>query len=143
MKQVKRRSDCPLSFALDIFGDKWSLLIVRDIMFRGKTSYGEFLESEEHIATNILADRLTLLESAGIIEKTTDTKDKRKDIYTLAQKGIDLLPALIEITLWSAKYDPKTATPKEFLVRAKNNREKLIKQIKDGLKQGKFLREQK
>jgi len=139
----KRRSDCPLSFALDIFGDKWTLLIVRDIMFRGKTSYGEFIESEEHIATNILADRLALLESAEIIEKTADTKDKRKDIYTLTQKGIDLLPALIEITLWSAKYDSKTATPKEFVTQAKNNREELIKQIKDGHKQGKFLREQK
>jgi len=139
MKQVKRRSDCPLSFALDIFGDKWSLLIVRDIMFRGKTSYGEFLKSEEHIATNILADRLALLESAGIIEKTSDTKDKRKDIYTLAQKGIDLLPSLIEITLWSAKYDPKTATPKEFLARARKDKTALIKEIKANLKRNKFL----
>jgi len=142
-RKSKRRSDCPLSFALDIFGDKWTLLIVRDIMFRGKRSYGEFLDSEEHIATNILADRLALLESAEIIERTADTKDKRKDIYTLTQKGIDLLPALIEITLWSAKYDSKTAAPKEFVDQAKKDREQLIKQIRDGLKQNKFLREQK
>jgi len=142
-RKSKRRSDCPLSFALDIFGDKWTLLIVRDIMFRGKRSYGEFLESEEHIATNILADRLTLLESTGIVDKNANAKDKRKDIYTLTKKGIDLLPSLIEITLWSAKYDPKTATPKEFVDQAKKDKEQLIKQIRDGLKQNKFLREQK
>lgn len=135
----KRRSDCPISFALDIFGDKWSLLIVRDIIFRGKTSYGEFLESEEHIATNILANRLALLENAEIIEKTAHTKDKRKDIYTLTRKGIDLLPMLLEVSLWSAKYDPQTGAPKKFVSQLKKDKKRLIEQIRVGIKKNKFL----
>lgn len=139
VSKSKRRSDCPISFALDIFGDKWSLLIVRDIVFRGKASYGAFLKAEEHIATNILADRLALLESAGIIEKTANTTDKRKDIYALTRKGIDLLPVLLEISIWSAKYDPKTGAPREFISQARKDRECLIKQIKHDIKRNKFL----
>lgn len=139
MRQVKRRSDCPIGFALDIFGDKWTLLIVRDLLFFGKVSYGDFLNSEEGIATNILADRLETLERVGIVKKRDDTANKTKFIYSLTTKGIDLLPALIEIIIWSAKYDPKTGAPKEFVAQAKNNREKLIKQIRAALKQNKVL----
>ena len=132
-EKSKRRSNCPISFALDIFGDKWSLLIVRDIVFRGKTSYGEFLESQEHIATNILANRLARLENAGIIKKIANTKDKRKDIYMLTQKSIDLLPVLLEISIWSAKYDPKTGAPREFISQARKDRTHLINKIKTNL----------
>lgn len=139
MRQVKRRSDCPIGFALDIFGDKWTLLIVRDLLFFGKVSYGDFLNSEEGIATNILADRLETLERVGIVKKRDDTANKTKFIYSLTTKGIDLLPALIEIIIWSAKYDPKTGAPKEFVAQAKNNRERLIKQIRAALKQNKVL----
>ena len=143
MKKSRRRSDCPLSFALDIFGDKWTLLIVRDLLFRNKVSYGDFMSSEEGIATNILADRLEMLECSNIVKKERDTTNKTKFIYSLTEKGIDLLPSLIEITLWSAKYDLKTATPKEFVAQATKNREKLIKQIRDDLKENKFLFDQK
>ena len=132
-----RRSNCPINFALETFGDTWSLLIIRDLMFFGKTYYGDFLKSEEHIATNILADRLFRLEKVGIIEKIPNPNDKRKDAYRLTEKGVDLLPMLLEIIAWSAKYDPKTAAPKEFVAQAKNNRDKLIKQIKTGLKRNK------
>lgn len=135
----KRRSDCPISFALDIFGDKWSLLIVRDIVFRGKTTYGDFFKSKEHIATNILADRLALLVRAGIIRKTASTKDKRKDIYSLTQKGIDLFPVLLEVSIWSAKYDPRTGAPRAFISKARKDRKYLIKQIKNDIKHNKFL----
>ncbi len=138
MKQVKRRSDCPINFALEIFGDRWSLLVIRDLMFRGKVHYGDFLESEEKIATNILADRLRVLEHAEIIEKTLDTSDKRKETYSLTKKGIDLLPVLIEIIMWSAKYDPKTVAPKQFVESARKNKEKLLKEIRAGLKQNKY-----
>ncbi len=132
-KQIKRRSDCPISFALDIFGDKWSLLVLRDLMFKGKSSYGEFLKSEEGMATNILADRLRVLEYAGIIRKTASKQDKRKDIYKLTAKGIDLLPVLVEIVLWSAKYDPETAAPKEFIANAHDDKEKLLRKIRKNL----------
>ena len=134
MRQIKRRSDCPISFALDIFGDKWTLLIVRDLMFKGKAHYGDFLKSEEGIATNILADRLEMLECAGIIRKARHPKNKTKYIYSLTQKGIDLLPALIEIVLWSARHDPKTAAPQDFVAQATHNRKKLIRQIEKRLK---------
>ena len=134
-----RRSDCPINFALESFGDTWSLLIIRDLMFFGKTYYGDFLKSDERIATNILADRLFWLEQVGIIRKIPNVKDKRKDSYQLTEKGIDLLPVLLEIIVWSAKYDSKTAAPKDFIVQAKNNREKLINQIRTALRQNKVL----
>ena len=136
--QPKRRSDCPISFALDTVGDKWSLLIVRDIVLRGKASYGDFLKSAEHIATNILANRLVLLESAGIIKKTLNEEDRRKDIYALTTKGIDLLPVLLEMSVWSAKYDPKTGASREFISQARKDRERLIEQIRSDIKRGRF-----
>ena len=139
MRRVKRRSDCPISFALDIFGDKWSFLIIRDLMFFGKASYGDFLSSNEGIATNILADRLEMLERTGIVKKRKDTANKTKFIYSLSTKGIDLLPVLIEIIVWSAKYDPQTGAPQTFVSQAENNRERLIEQIRTALKQNKVL----
>ena len=134
-----RRSDCPINFALESFGDTWSLLIIRDLMFFGKTYYGDFLKSDERIATNILADRLSRLEQVGIIRKIKNVKDKRKDAYQLSGKGIDLLLMLLEIIVWSAKYDAHTAAPKDFVDKAKNHREQLIKQIRTALKQKKVL----
>ena len=84
------------------------MLIIRDLMMRGKSSYGDFLESEENIATNILADRLQVLEHAGIITKSRDPQNKTKYIYRLTRKGLDLLPILVELLVWGAKYAPKT-----------------------------------
>jgi DNA-binding HxlR family transcriptional regulator len=103
-KKIAFRSDCPISTALDIFGDKWSLLIIRDMMFKGKNTYGDFLKGGESIATNILADRLALLECAGIISKTEHPDSKAKVLYRLTPKGIDLAPTLVEIIAWSEKH---------------------------------------
>ena len=128
-KKRQLRSHCPINFALEAFGDMWSLLIVRDIMFFQKMTYGEFLRSEEQIATNILADRLIRLEENGIIKKVPHLKDKRKDTYTLAEKGMDLSPMLMEVVLWSAKYDPKTAAPKALVEHIKNNRAQALEEI--------------
>lgn len=134
MAKQKRRSDCPINFALEIFGDKWSFLIVRDLMFKGKHYYGEFLDGGEKIATNILADRLLLLEESGIISKTVDEHHKSKQVYKLTQKGIDLLPLLVEVILWSTKYDRNTASDVKFVHRAKKDREGLLKEITSLLK---------
>ncbi|MBO9151751.1 winged helix-turn-helix transcriptional regulator [Chitinophaga sp. GCM10012297] len=101
----KTRSDCPISCSLDVFGDKWSLLIIRDVMLRGKVSYGQFLESEEKIATNILANRLSVLEAENILIKRVSPANRSKFIYSLTPKGIDLLPIVIEIMDWGAKYN--------------------------------------
>lgn len=121
-----RRSDCPISNFLDFVGDKWSLLILRDLMFFGKHSFSELQDSDEKMATNILSKRLDSLEKNGFIEKQTNPLDKRKKIYTLTEKGKDMLPIMLEMVVWSSKYDPNTNTPKAFIDRATNDREKLI-----------------
>ena len=104
-----RRSDCPIHFALEVFGDAWTLLIIRDLMFKGRTTYTEFLRAEEGIATNVLADRLVRLEEDGIIDKEIGSGRGTGSGYRLTPKGIDLLPIMLEVIGWSAKYDPKTA----------------------------------
>jgi len=100
------RSGCPINLMLEVFGDKWSLIIVRDIMFNGKRYFRELLNSEEKIASNILTDRLGMLEREGIISKVDDPTHKQKNIYTLTEKGIDLLPIMVEIGAWSIKHKP-------------------------------------
>ncbi len=104
MTQHRYRSKCPVNFALETFGDMWSLLIIRDIIRFKKKTYGEFLNSDERISTNILADRLNRLVQAGILRKMPDKVDRRKDIYKLTQKGIDLYPIMLEMILWGVKY---------------------------------------
>lgn len=133
MKQVKRRSDCPISFALEIFGDRWTFLIVRDLMFKKKHFYGEFLLSEEGIATNILSDRLSLLEKNGIVSKSSDPSHKQKIMYSLTQKGIDLVPVLVEVIIWSAKYDKNSAAEKKFIKAVKKDKVGLIAKISSRL----------
>jgi DNA-binding HxlR family transcriptional regulator len=129
-----RRSDCPINLALELFGDRWTLLIIRDLMFMGKRHYGEFLRSRERIATNILANRLALLEKEGIIIKHVDPAHKSKFIYKLSHKGIDLLPILVEVVLWSVKYDKCTEKVKELVDRAKRDREGFLNEISSQLK---------
>jgi len=104
MNKVKKRSDCPVRCSLDIWGDKWSLLIVRDLMFTKECTYGDFLKSAEGIATNILASRLQTLEENKIIEKLDHPDSKAKVLYRLTRKGIALLPIVIEINLWAEKH---------------------------------------
>jgi DNA-binding HxlR family transcriptional regulator len=105
MRPRKRRSFCPMSSALDCIGDKWSLLIVRDILLRGKRTHGQFRASAEKIATNILGDRLAWLEEHGIVSREVDPTDARSEIYSLTKKGVDFLPVLLSLSEWSAKYD--------------------------------------
>jgi DNA-binding HxlR family transcriptional regulator len=103
--RTKPRSGCPLNVSVEILGDRWSLLIIRDMMLRGFRSYTQFLESYEHIATNILAHRLKKLERYGIIVAQQDPLDGRKLIYTLTEKGMDLAPVLTEMVLWTAAHE--------------------------------------
>ncbi len=101
----KRRSPCPLNASVEMLGDRWSLLIIRDMMLRGFQTYKEFLECYEGIATNILADRLRRLVEYGIIEMKRDKTDRRKVLYRLTTKGIDLAPVLTEMVLWAAAHE--------------------------------------
>ncbi len=128
MKKEKR-SHCPINFSLESFGDKWSLLIIRDIIFKNKSYYGEFLDSEEKISTNILANRLSLLERENIIRKRKDPANSSKYIYSLTEKGIALLPILLELIHWGAKYDPDTDAPDAFIEQLEADREGLIWEI--------------
>jgi DNA-binding HxlR family transcriptional regulator len=101
----KRRSPCPLNASVEMLGDRWSLLIIRDMMLRGSKTYKEFMDSFEGIATNILADRLRKLEAYGIISVQQDPSDGRKLIYLLTAKGIDLAPVMTEMVLWAAAHE--------------------------------------
>lgn len=104
-RHVTWRSGCPLNASLEMLGDRWSLLIIRDMMLRGAQSYKEFLAGAEGIATNILADRLQKLVEHGIITTRSDPVDGRKLIYRLTPKGIDLAPVLTEMVLWAAAHE--------------------------------------
>jgi DNA-binding HxlR family transcriptional regulator len=132
------RSHCSVNYGLEIFGDKWSLLIVRDIVFAGKKTYGEFLKSEEGVATNILASRLAFLEEQGILSKAPSPADGRKDLYTLTEKGLDLIPILLDIVVWSAKHDPKSNARrrKEFIARLNQSAQKVSEEVKELVRNG-------
>ena len=124
---TKIRSECPISCSLDVWGDKWSLLIIRDLMNARKCTYGDFLKSPEKIATNILAARLQTLEENGVIQKLAHPDSKAKVLYKLTRKGIDLLPLIIEINLWAEKYYSIPADRKAFLKEVKKDKEGFIK----------------
>lgn len=130
----KKRSDCPISCSLDVFGDKWSLLIIRDIMLRGKVSYSEFLASEEKIATNILVNRLNVLEAEKILVKEVSPANRSKFVYSLTQKGADLLPIVIEIMDWGAKYN-KNCPRRELGKKIKKDKVAVIKEYSQLLKE--------
>lgn len=125
-----RRSFCPISFALNTFGDKWSLLILRDLIFKDKSYYEDFLQSEEKIATNILAERLKRLKEEGFIRSEPDKDNKRKIVYSPTTKALDLIPMILEMIEWSANYDRKTAAPEKFVKMIKKDRKRLAKQIR-------------
>ena len=133
MKRRHRKSDCPVHFALEVFGDAWSLLIIRDLMFKGRTAYTDFLRAEEGIATNVLADRLVRLEGDGIIEKDARGEGRSAGRYRLTTKGIDLLPVMLEIIDWSAKHDPKTAADRGFVRRLRRDRDGLQAELRSAL----------
>ncbi len=134
MKEVKKRSDCPISCTLDVFGDKWSFLIIRDLLFAKECTYGDFLKSAEGIATNILASRLLMLEENEIIKKLEHPKSKAKVLYKLTSKGIDLLPVLIEMHLWFDKYSTIPEDKREMLDKVKKDKAGFIENVTKELK---------
>ena len=111
MKVLKQRSTCPVSSSLDVLGDKWTMLIIRDMVFAGKSTYGQFLQSAEKMATNILADRLAVLESQGLLTKAVAADKKSKFTYRLTEKGVDTIPIIVELVLWGAKHCPTIVAP--------------------------------
>lgn len=142
------RSDCPVNFGLENFGDKWSLLIIRDIVFWGKKTYGDFLKSDEGIATNVLAARLASLEKEGILIKSPHPTDKRTDVYSLTEKGLELIPLLVEIVAWSGKLiewqkNAGAGTPEQIrqvkrFAKTRDKR-KIIAEIREAVAKGSYF----
>ncbi|HCM33324.1 helix-turn-helix domain-containing protein [Chryseobacterium sp.] len=126
----KKRSHCPISCSLEIWGDKWSLLIIRDLMIKKECTYGEFLKADEKIATNILATRLQTLLENGIIAKKDHPDNKLKILYHLTEKGIDLVPVIVEINLWGDKYLTIPDDRKKLLEDIKKDKVDFIKRAK-------------
>jgi DNA-binding HxlR family transcriptional regulator len=125
----KRNTGCPIAYALDHFGDKWSLIIIRDLLLKGHETYGQFLLGDERIATNILANRLKHLEEAGLVYKHRNAQNRRSNIYGLTEKGLDLAPLMLELIRWSAAYDPKSKANPKIVARIETDREGLLADI--------------
>jgi DNA-binding HxlR family transcriptional regulator len=125
----KYRSSCPVSISLEVFGDRWSLLIVRDLMVRGFRTFKQFQQAGEGIATNILADRLRKLESDGIIESEPDKQDRRRVSYRLTEKGINLAPVLLELLIWGARHE-NTGAPCGLIEAMAKNREQILAEVR-------------
>jgi len=121
----KRRSGCPVSVSLEVLGDRWSLLIIRDLMVRGLRTFKEFQQSGEGIASNVLADRLHRLEAVGIIRGEVEEADARRVNYRLTEKGIDLAPLLLELLLWGARHE-ETAAPRAAIAKIEKDREAFL-----------------
>lgn len=128
-----RRSDCPIANALEVLGDRWTLIIVRDLVFRGFREFGQFLGAGEGISTNILTERLDRLQCAGIIVRSDHPADGKKYLYRLTVKGVDLIPLLVELVLWGAKYTPNHAAPAQVLREMQTNREMMITGLRASL----------
>jgi DNA-binding HxlR family transcriptional regulator len=124
----KHRSGCPVNISLEMLGDRWSLLIVRDLMVRGFRTYKEFQSSGEGIATNILADRLRELQAAGIVAAEVEAADGRKVNYRLTEKGIDLAPVVLELLIWGARHE-KTDAPCALIEKMAKNRKRIVAEV--------------
>jgi len=129
-KQAKRHSGgCPVAYGMDIFGDRWTLLIIRDMILLGKKRFGDFLDAEENIATNILADRLKHLEAEGIVDRAQDPENRRSYIYSLTRKGLALTPVVLEIIRWSGGHLKMNKARKALFKRIDTERDRLIAEI--------------
>jgi DNA-binding HxlR family transcriptional regulator len=133
MKETERRSTCPINYSVEIFGDKWMLLILRDIMFNGKNSFLEFRASNEKISSAVLTEKLNTLLNEGIVSKVTSPKNASKFLYLITDKGIELVPIMVEFLNWGSRYNPDGG-PKPLLDRIKQNKTKWIAELQDKLR---------
>jgi DNA-binding HxlR family transcriptional regulator len=128
-KPTARASTCPINASLEVLGDRWSLLVVRDLMFAGYRTFNAFLHAGEGIATNVLTDRLAKLIEAGIITKRPDPEDGRKSLYSLTPKGLDLAPVLLALSKWGTKHE-HGIPPEGVLDRYEADRAGFLAQLK-------------
>ena len=135
IRQGQFRSNCPINYSLELVGDKWSLLIIRDIVYFGKKTFGEFMDSDEGIARNILANRLVQLAENGLILKTPHPNDGRKDIYRLTEKGLGLIPILLDMADWGAHHHD-TGVPESWLALIRRDRDNMVTLITNTVRDG-------
>lgn len=128
MPTTPEQASCPVSFALETFGDRWTLLVLRDVMLEARYRYRELLAANPGIATNILADRLKRLEQRGLISKQRDSADARQFIYKPTYLAVSLIPMLVEMMVWGARHG-NGAIDEHFLSRFDTEREQLIRQL--------------
>lgn len=131
MAKVKLNARCPIDYALEVFGDRWTLLVLRDLMLSGKRHYRDLRASNEGIASNILAARLRKMEADGLVIRKQNAEDKRQFFYELTEKALDLVPVLLEISRWSATYDNNTAAPPDLMRRYDEEPQQLIAELKE------------
>ncbi len=104
-----------MTYVLEILGDKWSFLIIRDMLFRGCCRYKQFIDSDEGVATNILADRLKKLQKHGLITQCKDPENGRQKLYHLTEKGLDLIPSILQLVKWSGHYDDNSVLSEKIM----------------------------
>ena len=130
VKKSGLRSACPVNYGLEQLGDKWTLLVIRDLIFEGKRFYKEFLASEEGIATNVLSDRLKRLEASGIIVSAVNESQRTQKIYALTAKGLDLVPVLVELMIWSAQHKDGLNISAGFVAKLATDKDAIIQAIR-------------
>jgi DNA-binding HxlR family transcriptional regulator len=129
----RRLSGCPIDFALDLFGDRWTLLVIRDLLFVGKRHFKELMVSPERIASNILTARLKKLEEHGLIARRADPDNRKQVVYTLTDKGRDLTPVLVELVRWGGRHDPNSLVPKGVVTCFTRDNERLLAELRAGM----------
>lgn len=130
MRKIEKRSDCPISYSLDILGDKWTMLVLRDIALADKHFFKDFLDAGEGMATNVLSDRLKMLDEYGIIKSEQYHQNKTMKYYSLTEKGAELIPILVELWVWGARHDPETSVSKENLDKRLSKKDQIIASYK-------------
>lgn len=135
-EEQRHRSRCPINLALEIFGDRWSLLIIRDSVYFGKNTFGEFLQSAESVSSHTLTRRLVHLEETGILEKKPNPEDKRKDLYALTDKGLDLIPVLLELGIWGGKHSEYDDSPQRWVAQGVITKEQLAQRLRVAVTNG-------
>jgi DNA-binding HxlR family transcriptional regulator len=136
MKRQDVKSQCPINFTVEVFGDPWSLLIVREIASFGAMSFGEFLKINEHISTSVLAGRLEHLQDAGIITRQGDPTDKRKAVYFLTDLGLDALPIVYEVAAWGSRNSPAPDAPESWFKALEQDKQVVVDAWRKSLEAG-------
>lgn len=139
MKRSSGKSHCPINFGLETFGDPWSLLVVRDIVYFGKHTFNEFLASEEGIAPSVLSARLDGLVAAGVLSKDKDPADRRRVSYNLTEQGLRTIPILVEIADWSVDADPDTGAPADWVAMVRADKPAMINKIIETVRDGRAV----